>query len=300
MDRLHEIEVFIAVAEAGSFSKAAARLRLSPPSVTRAVSALEERLGARVFNRSTRSLAITEVGQRYLEGARRVIAEVEAAEQVAVGDGGVIQGHLTITASVAFGRYALAPVLGAFLDQHPRVTLSALLHDRVVNLVEEGVDLAVRIGHLQDSNLIAKRIGSVRRMLVASPDYLARRGVPQTAADLAHHDIIAFTGLMHRNEWRYVHGNKPRSVPVKPRLEINDAAAAIQAAELGQGITAALSYMVGQQLQDGGLLALLDAHAPPPQPVHLVFPHARLMAPKIRALIDFATPRLQVALSGLT
>jgi DNA-binding transcriptional LysR family regulator len=299
MDRLHEIEVFIAVAEAGSFSKAAVRLRRSPPSVTRAISALEERLGARVFNRTTRSLAITEVGQRYLEGARRVVAELETAEREAAGDGAVPHGHLTITASVTFGRSVLAPVLGAFLDRHPRITLSARLLDRVVNLVEEGVDLAVRIGHLPDSTLIARRIGSVRRILIASPDYLARCGAPETPADLAHHTMIAFTGLMPRNEWRYVDGNKPTTVALNPRFEINDAAAAIQAAELGRGVTVALSYMVSEQFRGGALVPLLDAYTPPPQPVHLVYPHARLIAPKIRAFIDFAAPRLQEALAGL-
>jgi DNA-binding transcriptional LysR family regulator len=170
----------------------------------------------------------------------------------------------------------------------------------VVNLVEEGVDLAVRIGHLPDSTLIAKRIGTVRRTLIASPDYLARCGVPETPADLAHHAVIAFTGLMSRNEWRYLEGDKPATVALNPRLEINDAAAAIQAAELGHGITVALSYMVSEKVRGGALVPLLDAYSPPPQPVHLVYPHARLMAPKIRAFIDFAAPRLQAAVDGLT
>lgn len=299
MDRLHEIEVFIAVAEAGSFTRAGARLRLSPPAVTRAVAALEERLGARVFNRTTRSLAITDVGQRFLEGARRVLADLDAVEKEAVGEDAMPQGHLTVTASVTFGRSTLAPVVCAFLGQHPRVTVSALLLDRVVNLVEEGVDVAVRIGHLPDSSLIAKRVGAVRRILVASPDYLARRGAPEAPADLRLHSVIAFTGLMPKNEWRHVNGQKPASQPLTPRLEINDAAAAIQAVELGHGITIALSYMVSEQLRAGTLVPVLDAFTPPPQPVHLVYPHARLVAPKARAFIDFAAPRLQQALDVL-
>jgi DNA-binding transcriptional LysR family regulator len=299
MDRLHEIEVFIAVADAGSFAKAGARLRLSPPAVTRAVSALEDRLGARVFNRTTRSLTITDVGQRFLESARRVLADLDTAEKEAVGEVAMPQGHLAVTASVTFGRSALAPVVCGFLDQHPRVTVSVVLLDRIVNLVEEGIDVAVRIGHLPDSNLIAKRIGAVHRILVASPDYLARLGAPTSPADLRLHAVIAFTGLMPNREWRFLDGHKPGSVSLHPALEINDAVAAIRAAEMGHGITIALSYMVSEQLRAGRLAPALDAFTLPPQPVHLVYPQARLVAPKIRAFIDFAAPRLKTALDQL-
>ena len=173
MDRLHEIEVFVAVAEAGSFAKAGRRLHVSPPAVTRAISALEDRLGARVFNRTTRSLMITDVGQRFLESARRILADLDTAEMEAVGETISPQGHLTLTASVTFVRSALAPVVSDFLSRYPRVAASVLLLDRVVNLVEEGVDVAVRIGHLPDSSLVARRVGAVHRILVASPDYLA-------------------------------------------------------------------------------------------------------------------------------
>ncbi|MGE3149728.1 MAG: LysR family transcriptional regulator [Pseudorhodoplanes sp.] len=299
MDRLHEIEVFIAVADAGSFAKAGTRLRLSPPAVTRAISALEDRLGARVFNRTTRSLTITDVGRRFLESARRVLADLDTAEKEAVGEAAMPQGHLTITASVTFGRSALAPVVCGFLTQHPRVTASVLLLDRVVNLVEEGIDVAVRIGHLPDSNLIAKRIGVVHRILVASPDYLTRRGGPASPADLQLHSVIAFTGLMPNREWRFVNEQKPGSVSLNPRFEINDAVTAIQAAEMGHGITIALSYMVSDQIRAGTLVPVLDNFTLPPQPVHLVYPHARLVAPKIRAFIDFAAPRLKAALDQL-
>lgn len=299
MDRLHEIEVFIAVADAGSFVKAGARLRLSPPAVTRAISALEDRLGARVFNRTTRSVTITDVGQRFLESARRILADLDMAEKEAVGEAAMPQGHLTITASVTFGRSALAPVVCGFLGEYPRVTASILLLDRVVNLVEEGIEVAVRIGHLPDSNLIAKRIGAVHRILVASPDYLARRGAPASPADLRLHSMIAFTGLMPNREWRFLNGQKPGSVSLHPRFEINDAVAAIQAAEMGHGITNALSYMVSDQIRDGTLVPVLDNFTLPPRPVHLVYPHARLVAPKIRAFIDFAAPRLKTVLDQL-
>jgi DNA-binding transcriptional LysR family regulator len=299
MDRLREIEVFVAVADAGSFAKASRGLRLSPPAVTRAIAALEDRLGARVFNRTTRSLTITDVGQRFLASARRVLADLDAAEKAAMGETAVPQGHLAITASVTFGRSALAPVVCRFLARHPRVTASVLLLDRVVNLVEEAVDVAVRIGHLPDSSLIAKRIGAVHRVLVASPDYLAERGAPASPADLRLHSMIAFTGLMPNREWRFLNGQKTGSIALHPTFEINDAVAAIQAAEMGHGITIALSYMVSEKVRDGKLVPVLDIFTLPPQPVHLVYPHARLVAPKIRAFVDFAAPRLKATIDRL-
>ena len=300
MDRLHEIEVFIAVADAGSFAKAGARLRLSPPAVTRAISALENRLGARVFNRTTRSLTITDVGQRFLESARRVLTDLESAEKEAVGETGAPQGHLTVTASVTFGRSALAPVVCSFLALHPRVSISVLLFDRIANLVEEGIDLAVRIGPLPDSSLVAKRVGTVRRVLVASPGYLARRGTPLSPADLRLHFMIAFTGLMPNREWHFLDGRTGNSVSLMPRLEINDAAAAITAAEMGDGITIALSYMIADHIREGRLVTVLDSVTPPPVPVHLVYPQNRLIAPKLRAFVDFVTPRLKDTLERLT
>lgn len=299
MDRLHELEVFVAVADAGSFAKAGTRLRLSPPAVTRAISALEDRLGARVFNRTTRSLTITEVGQRFLDSARRVLVDLDAAEKEAVGETAMPQGHLTITASVTFGRSALAPLVCAFLSQHPRVTASVVLLDRIVNLVEEGIDLAVRIGPLPDSSLIARRVGAVRRILVASPDYLARRGMPVSPADLKLHSVIAFTGLMPNREWRFANDRSPNSVALNPTLEINDATAAIAAAEMGHGITIALSYMVHEKIREGKLVAILDDFTPPPRPVHLVYPQTRLVAPKVRAFVDYAAPRLKLVLEQL-
>jgi DNA-binding transcriptional LysR family regulator len=299
MDRLQEMDVFVAVADAGSFAGAATRMRISPPAVTRAVASLEERLGARLFNRTTRSLSLTEVGARFLDSARRLLMEVEAAEKDAVGETAVPHGHLAITASVTFGRSALAPVVSAFLDAHPRVTASVVLLDRVVNVVEEGFDVAVRIASLPDSSLMARRIGEIRRVLVASPDYLARRGVPQSPADLKLHAIIAFTALMPNREWRYADAKGVNSVALAPRLEINDAVAAIRACEAGEGITTALSYMVAEQVRSGSLVPVLDAFTLPPVPVHLVHAQSRLIAPKIRAFVDFAAPLLRETLDRL-
>jgi DNA-binding transcriptional LysR family regulator len=299
MDRLHEMAVFVAVADAGSLARAAARLRVSPPAVTRAVSSLETRLGARLLNRTTRSLRLTEAGLRFLESARRLLAEVEAAERGAAGEGAAPAGHLTITGPVTFGRWALAPVAAAFLREHPRVTASLLLLDRLVNLIEEGVDLAVRIGQLPDSTLVARRIGEVQRVLVASPGYLAAHGEPLAPADLARHAFVAFTGLMPNREWRYVDGATAGHVALQPRLELNDATAAIEAAEAGAGVTVAGSYMVAERIAAGRLVPVLGRYAPPPIAVQLVHPQSRLVAPKVRAFLDFAGPRLEEVLRRL-
>ncbi len=299
MDRFHELEVFLAVADAGSFAKAGLRLRISPPAVTRAVSALEDRLGVRLFNRTTRSLSLTDAGARFLENARRLMGEWETAEREAAGEAAEPSGHLALTASVTMGRGLLAPIVSAFLAAHPKVTASVLLLDRVVNLVEEGLDVALRVGALPDSTLVARRVGMVRRVLVASPAYLDRHGTPRQPSDLKSHAVIAFTGLMPNREWRYLAGPNNGHVALAPRLEINDAGAALAAAERGEGITIGLSYMVGEAMSQGRLLPLLDEFTLPPVPVQLVYPQSRLVAPKVRAFVDFAAPRVREVLEGL-
>jgi DNA-binding transcriptional LysR family regulator len=299
VDRLHEMEVFVTVADAGSFAKAGARLRISPPAVTRAVASLEERLGARLFNRTTRSLSLTETGLRFLESAKRLLAELDAAERGAVGEDATPAGHLTVTTSVTFGRSAMAPVMTEFLRGHDRVTASLMLVDRVVNLVEEGIDVAVRIGQLPDSTLVSRRVGEVQRILVASPEYLAKHGDPGSPADLKGHSVIAFTGLMPNREWRFVDGATSSRVAVQPRFEVNDAFAAIDAAEAGDGITIAASFIVAQKIAAGRLTPVLAAYTPPPVAVQLVHPQSRLVAPKVRAFVDFAVPRLKEVLRRL-
>jgi DNA-binding transcriptional LysR family regulator len=291
------MEVFSAVAEAGSLAGAAKRLRLSPAAVTRAITALEDHLGVLLFNRTTRSLSLTEAGTRFLDSTRRLLGELEEAERTAVGATATPSGHLTLTASVALGRAHIAALVLDFLQAQPRVTASLLLLDRVVNLVEEGIDVAVRIAHLPDSTLVARRIGEVRRVLVASPAYLAERGAPEKPDDLKGHDVIAFTGLLPGREWRFVDDGHDVSVVLAPRLEVNDAAAAIASAERGNGITIALSYMVAGAMAEGRLLPVLDRFTPPAVPVQLVYPRARTMVSKVRAFLDFAAPRLQSALS---
>lgn len=299
MDRLHEMEVFLSVAEAGSFAAGGARLRVSPPAVSRAIASLEDRLGARLLNRTTRSLSLTEAGARFLESTRRLLGEIETAEKDAAGETALAQGHLTVTASVAFGRMIMTPILCGFLANHPRVTVSLMMYDRLVNLVEEGIDLAVRIGDLPDSSLMARRVGEVRRLLVASPDYLARTGAPSVPGDLKLHSIIAFTGLMPNREWRFTEDGADKHIALSPRMEVNDPSAAIAAAEAGDGITIALSYMVADSIREGRLVPVLEDFGPDPVAVQLVYPQSRLVAPKIRAFVDYAAPRLRDELRRL-
>jgi DNA-binding transcriptional LysR family regulator len=288
------MEVFVAVAEANGFAQAGTRLRMSPPAVTRTVAALEDRLGTRLLNRTTRRVGLTEAGARYLESARRLLGEIEAAERDAAGEAAAPTGHLTVTSSATFGRMHVVPIVAAFLEAEPRVTVSVLMIERLVNLVEEGIDLAVRIAALPDSSLVAHRVGETRRILVASPDYLARRGTPGCPDELKAHDVVAFNNLLPRNEWRHIAGDgRPASVTLSPRLTVNDAAAALAAAERGEGIAIALSYMVAQPLAEGRLRPVLERYAPPSLPVQIVYPQARLLAPKIRAFVDFAAPRLR-------
>lgn len=299
MDRLREMEVLAAAADAGSFARAGLRLSMSPPAVTRAIATLESRLGVRLFNRTTRRLAITEAGQRFLENSRRILSEVEAAERDAAGEMASPHGLLTITAPAALGRMTLTPVVGAFLGKFPNVSASLLLLDRVTNLIEEGIDVAMRVGALADSGMIARSIGSVRRVLVASPAYLERKGWPKEPADLRQHAMISFTGLTAGREWRF-HGKAGgNGVLLQPRFEVNDAIAALAAAEAGDGIAVAFSYMAAEKVKQKVLVPVLDAFAPPPVPVNLVHPQSRMVLPRIRAFIDMAAPLLRKRLLRL-
>ncbi|MGE4187177.1 MAG: LysR substrate-binding domain-containing protein [Hyphomicrobiaceae bacterium] len=300
MDRFYELKVMLAVAEAGGFAKAAARLNSSPPTVTRTIAALEARLGVEIFTRTTRRVHLTEAGRVLAERARLVLADLEAAEREASGEAAVPTGQLTISASVTMGRFMLPPIISAYLDAHPRVTARAVLYDRVVNLVEEGVDVALRVGQLPDSSMMSRTVGEVRRLLVASPRYLERRGTPRAPAELKLHSIIAFSGLMPNREWTYVGERSTNRISLQPRFEINDAAAAIEAAEASDGITIALSYMVAKQMREGRLVPVLGRYAPPAVPVQLVYPESRLVAPRVRSFVDFATPRLRAVLADLS
>ncbi len=299
MDRFNELKVFVSVAENGGFAKAAARLRSSPPAVTRTVAALEQRVGVQLFNRTTRMVSMTEAGRRFLEHARRILTDLDVAESELAGESTMPSGHLTITSPVTMGRMMLPSIVTDFLHAHPHVTAKVLLFDRITNLIEDGIDVGLRVGQLPDSSLIARQVGEVRRILVASPAYLSKHGRPKDPTDLKRHSMIAFTGLLPSREWVFGEAKTARRITLKPRFEINDAAAAIAAAEGGGGITIALSYMVARQIGERRLQQVLGSFAPSAVPVQLVYPESRLVAPKVRAFVDYAAPKLRSALRGL-
>jgi DNA-binding transcriptional LysR family regulator len=291
MDRLDELAIFMAIVEAGSLVSAARRLRRSPPAVTRALSSLEDRMGLRLVDRTTRRLAPTEAGSALAERARALLADYDA---VLVGASQApIRGVLRITAPVQFGRRHVAPIVSAFLNEYPDVRVELSLNDRNVDLIEEGLDLAVRIGPLADSSLVARHVGSVRRVVVASPAYLARRGAPRTPSDLAAHDTIFGMARSPAREWRFGPSQRGATVRLSPRLLVDDVEAQIQVAQAGRGIARVLSYQVTDELAAGALVRLLQDFEPAPLPVQLVTLSRSHVAPKVRAFLDWAVKSLR-------
>lgn len=291
MDRLDAMGVFVKVAESGGFAEAARRLSMSPPAVTRAIASLEEAIGARLLTRTTRLVKLTDVGARYLEDCRRILADVADATAAAGGSYARPTGLLTVTAPVLFGRIYVLPLLTDYLARQPTVEGRALFLDRVVNIIDEGVDVAVRIGALADSGHTAIRCGTVRRVVCASPAYVAAYGAPETPADLARHRIVAVSHA-GASEWRFGHDRRT-VVTLKPRLACNVNEAAISAAIDGWGVTRVLSYQVAEALRDGRLTALLEEFEPEPLPIHIVHVEGRGAAAKVRSFVDFAVDRLR-------
>lgn len=298
MDRIAEMRTLVAVADAASFSEAAQRLGLSPPTVTRSIAALERRLGARLVARTTRSLRLTDAGLQFVEDARRALGEIEAAEQSAAGRHARARGTLRLTAPVLFGEIHLLPLLRVFLDQYPEVQAEALLLDRVVNLVEEGLDVALRIGGDDDSGLETVPLGSVRRMLLAAPAYLQQHGTPQTPQDLGHHRIAMSVGASASRAWFFGAEASASSVRIDPVLTVSSLRGAIDAARAGWALTRALSYQVQEDLADGRLLPVLEAYEPPPLPVRLVYPASRRPSARLMAFVELASERIAAALRG--
>ncbi len=286
MDRLEELANFVAIIETGSLVGASRRLRRSPPSVTRALSALEDRIGSRLVERTTRRLAPTEAGSALAERARALLADYDG--MLAGASQAPVRGVLRITAPVQFGRRHVAPIVSAFLNAHPEVRVELSLSDRNLDLIDEGLDLAVRIGPLADSSLVARHVGSVRRVVVASPAYLGRRGVPLKPADLAAHDTIFGMPRTPAREWRFGPSSRGAVVRLSPRLLVDDVEAQLQAAKAGRGIARPLSYQVTDELADGSLIRLLREYEPEPLPVHLVTLSRSHLALKIRAFLDSA------------
>ena len=290
VDRLESMRVFVAVAEAQGFAPAARRLAMSPPAVTRAVAALEERIGTRLLHRTTRIVRLTEAGGRFLADCKRILGEIEEAEASAVGAHAEPRGQLAVTAPVMFGRMYVAPIVLDFLARHPRVTARMLFLDRIVDLIDEGLDVAVRIAHLPDSSLRAVRVGSVRWVVCASPEYLAARGTPRTPADLAQRDAIAFSLSTSPEEWSFASG-ETLSPPTQLIVNSNDVA--IAAAVAGRGVAGCCPTRSRRSCARASSRSCSAEFEPPPIPISVVYAEGRRAAAKVRAFVDFAVERLR-------
>jgi DNA-binding transcriptional LysR family regulator len=295
VDRIDAMKVFVAALDEGSLAGAGRKLGRSPAAVSRAIAFLEKHVGAQLLHRTTRNIKLSEAGERYAVACRRVLTDLEEADMVAAGERSAPRGTLTLTAPVVGGEDILRPVLDAFINATPTVSVRLYLLDRPANLIEEGIDVALRFAHLQDSTLVAMKVGEVRRVVVASPRYLAANPPLDEPAALAQHQIIAMThfGL---DSWSFpppTGSAIPRTVQFAPRLVINSVRGAVASAVEGHGVTRLFSYHVAPQLRDGSLQVLLEKDEHAPLPVHLITPHGRLAVPKVRAFVDFALPRLK-------
>jgi DNA-binding transcriptional LysR family regulator len=286
MDHLGAMRAFVSVAKLGSFAEAARRLQLSPSVVTRSVAQLEDQLGLTLLLRTTRSLRLTERGELYLESCEQILQDVDSAERQVRGEDAEPRGTLKVAAPIVFGRLHVLPIVNRVLRDYRDVAVELTLSDRNAHLVEEGVDVAVRIGELADSSLIAVKLGVVSRVVVASPTYLKERGVPKSPAELAKHAIIAFEGLTATDDWRFHGGGKP--VRLEPRLTVNSVDASIAAAEAGIGITRTLSYQVQASVIAGRLTPILQQFAPPPLPVSAIYPARRITSANIAVFMKTA------------
>ncbi len=293
MDRFHSMAVFVAVAEEESFSVAARRLNMSPPAVTRAIATLEEHLGVKLLTRTTRYVRATDAGQRYLESARRLLVEADEADEAAAGVHASPRGQLSVTAPVMFGSMHVMPGIVEFLTRYPDVSVNAVFLDRVVNLLEEGIDAGVRIGELPDSTLRAIPVGSVRRVICASPGYLAQHPEINEPRDLARQTIISASPVSPNFGWHLRTGKPNNNVKVQPRLTVTNNAAAIEAALTGFGITQLMSYQVAAHLTTGQLVRLLPEFEPPALPIHVIHLEGRQASAKVRALVDVLVDQLR-------
>jgi DNA-binding transcriptional LysR family regulator len=296
VDRLEGMSMVLAVAEAGSLSAAARQQKVPLATVSRKVSELEAHLRTKLFNRSSRALVPTDAGRSYIAAAKRILADVAEAERAASGEYTTPRGELGVSAPVVLGRLHLQPVLAEFLAAFPEVDVQLDLRDQAVNLLEEHVDVALRIGLLADSSLIAVRVGEIRRVVCASPAYLKSRGTPKSPDDLLSHDCISYPPIQLPNIWRFQRDQTDYAVPVRSRLVVSNAEAAYDAACAGIGITVVFSYQVTDAIGSGQLTSLLADFQPPPVPVSFVYSPNRFMPVKLRAFLDFALPRLKARL----
>ncbi len=290
MDRLQLMTVFVAVAEEQSFAGGARRLNMSPPAVTRAIAALEDRLGIKLLTRTTRYVRVTDAGQRYLEDARRIINEVDEADEAAAGINAEPRGQLAITAPVLFGKLFVIPGIVDYLQRYPDMEISAVFLDRIVNLLEEGFDVGIRIGELPDSSMKAIRVGSIRRVVCASPAYLAKHGAPDKPSDLAKHLVVAASAVSPAIEWKFAGGLVVR---VKPRLTVSSNDSAIAAVLLGMGVTRLLSYQIASYQASGQLQTILSEFEPEPLPIHVIHREGRYASAKVRSFVDLMVAKLR-------
>jgi DNA-binding transcriptional LysR family regulator len=293
VDRLDAMSTLLRVVEAGSLSAASRKLGMPLATVSRRVSELEAHLGTRLLNRSTRRLSLTDAGDSYIAACRRILDEVEEAERAASGEYRAPKGNLAITTPVVFGRLHVLPIVLEFLKAYPEIDVRMVLVDRVIDLLEDHVDLAVRIGALPDSSLVARKVGEIRRVVCGSPRYMAERGVPRRPQDLASHDCITFDGLTSPGLWTFTKGRSEISIPIRSRLIVNTAEAAVDAAVAGVGLARLLSYQIADAVMGGRLAVILEAFEPPPWPVSLVHHGQGLLPLKVRTFLDFAIPRLR-------
>lgn len=299
MDRFQSMSAFVAVIEAGSFSAAARKLGMPLATISRKVSELEDHLRVGLINRSTRKISLTEPGQDYYETCRRLLDELGEAERTASGEYATPRGELVITAPIVFGRLHLTPIAVDFMKRFPEVELRLLLDDRIVNLHDEQVDLAVRISDMPDSGLVAARIGTIRHVICASPAYLKAHGTPRHPADLITYDCVTRTKLAVPDAWPFRVGDVVKPFPVHRRLAVTTAEAAIEAVLQGAGLARVFCYQVAQARRDGKLVTILEDFAPEPFPLSLIYAKSRLIPLKLRAFLDFAVPRLKKRLAQL-
>jgi DNA-binding transcriptional LysR family regulator len=301
MDRLEAMSLVLAVAEAGSLSAASRRLNTPAATASRKISDLEAHLHAKLFDRSGRKLTLTEAGSTYVAASKRILADVEQAERAASGEYTAPTGELVMTATIALGRLHLVPIVAEFLRAYPDIDIRVILEDQVVGLPEDHIDVALRIGELPDSRLIALRVGAIRRVMCASPAYLAARGTPRAPADLSKHDCISvggFIGEFAANTWTFNHNKREIAVPVRPRLVVSNAEAACEAARAGAGVSRAFSYHISSLVEAKALKTVLDDYQPAPLPVSLLYAAGRFLPIKLRAFLDFAGPRLKSRLAS--
>jgi DNA-binding transcriptional LysR family regulator len=293
VDRLTQMRTFVAVAEAQGFAAAARRLGVSPPVVTRLVASLEEELGVVLLERTTRKVHVTEVGQRYLMDCKRLLAELEDVEESVAGAHRAPRGLLSVTASIMFGRLFVAPILNDFLSHNPQVTARALLTDQVVDLMDEGLDVAVRIARLSDSSLTSVRVGAMRRVLCCSPGFLKRHGAPKSPRDLDDLRCVVFSSERSAPAWSFEQQGKPISYKTRPALLVNSSEVGIDAALGGACITRVLSYMIADHVRAGRLRLILQDYEPEPIPIHVVYREGRRAPARVRAFVDYLVPRLR-------